>query len=104
MTLVIRPARTSIPVVELLRQERSRRAQRLLCVLLVVDEGDGVQIGERGLAHLMRCQLSTLRPAIADLVDEGLLDVFTPPYTPELAQRASTYRLSGLCPSVPLVG
>ena len=49
MTVMIRPATVGNAIVELLRQERSGRAQRLLETLLLVDDGDGVEIGVREL-------------------------------------------------------
>lgn len=79
MTVMIRPTTVGNAIVELLRQKRSGRAQRLLETLLLVDEGDGVEIGVRELCRLAHCEPLTLRLAIADLREEGLLSVNPPP-------------------------
>ncbi len=101
-----KPDLQSRPVVELLCRPRSGRAQRLLCVLLLIDEGNnGVEIGRDTLAALVRCDRTTLNRSIADLVAEGLLDVMTPAYSPAMGIQASTYRLMlagmGQVPSLP---
>ena len=79
MTVMIRPATVGNAIVELLRQKRSGRAQRLLETLLLVDDGDGVEIGVRELCRLAHCEPRTMRLAIAELREEGLLSVTPPP-------------------------
>ena len=66
----------------------------MLTTLLVLDQGDGVEIGRVALSALMRCDRHTLPPAIDELRAEGLLSVTTPRYAHEMGLQASTYRLA----------
>ena len=93
MSVLIRPAKVGSAIVELLRQNRTGRTQRLLETLLLVDDGDGVEIGRLALCQLVRCDRKTIGPAIDDLCEEGLLSVTTPPFSPETGIGASTYHL-----------
>ena len=72
---VIQAVCPGAPIVELFRRPRTARAQRLLSVLLLVDEGHGIVASQHELARLLKSDERLLKPAIQELVAEGLLCV-----------------------------